>query len=115
MSRADGTAIAAQADIDTPETVPSYGVPVETENVGLNRNTIDINETLGCRGPTTSEYGFRFAEGSINGAARPVSLPCSSQASSGRRLRLLWRPRPSGLTPSIPWRWTIRCRLPSGV
>ena len=75
MSRADRTAIAAQADIDTPETVPSYGVPLETENVGLNRNTIDINETLGSRGPTTSEYGLRFAEGSMNGACRPVSFP----------------------------------------
>src|SRR5215207_8155573 len=75
MSRIDRTGIAAQVDIDTQAGSPSYGIPVETESVGLNRDTIDINETLGSRGPATSEYGVRFAEGTISGAVRPVSFP----------------------------------------
>ena len=75
MSRADRVGIAAQTDIDTIASAPSYGIPVEAESINLNRDTIDINETLGSRGPTTSEYGVRFLEGSMSGAVRPVSFP----------------------------------------
>lgn len=75
MSAKDRTAIAAQADIDTPASVPSYGVPLETDSIDLNRNEITTSETLGDRGTDTSEYGLRFAEGNMNGHCRPASFP----------------------------------------
>src|SRR5215203_2282631 len=83
MSRIDRTGIAAQVDIDTQASAPSYGIPVETESIGLNRDTIDIDETLGSFGPTTSEYGVRFAEGTMSGAVRPVSFPLLLSAYMG--------------------------------
>jgi hypothetical protein len=75
MSRVDKTGIAAQTDINTVATAPSYGIPVVTESLTKNQDTIDINETLGSRGPSTSEYGIRFFEGTMSGAVRPVSFP----------------------------------------
>lgn len=75
MSRVDKTGIAAQVDINTPASAPSYGIPVVTESINKNQDIIDINETLGSRGPSQSEYGVRFFEGSMSGAVRPVSFP----------------------------------------
>lgn len=75
MSRIDKTGIAAQADINTPASAPSYGIPVTTESINKNQDTIDISETLGSRGPSQSEYGIRFFEGTMSGAIRPVSFP----------------------------------------
>lgn len=99
MSRADRVGIAAQADIDTEASAPSYGIPVEAESIGLNRDTIDINETVGGYGPTTSEYGGRFAEGSMSGAIRPVSFPLVLAAFMGE-------PTTAVVTASTVWTHT---------
>lgn len=48
--------------------------PVSSEGIGLEREDMDIDETLGSRAPSAREYGGRIFEGDIEGAGRPNSL-----------------------------------------
>jgi hypothetical protein len=48
--------------------------PVATEGLGLSRDTMEYDETVGNRAPTAQEYGGRVYEGDIEGAARPNSF-----------------------------------------
>src|SRR5262249_221439 len=50
-------------------------VPVESANVTLNRETLEIQETTGSRFPIGIDYGTRYFEIPLAGAPRPASLP----------------------------------------
>jgi hypothetical protein len=74
VSRYDRVGIAPQAAIETPASSIAFSPPLEAESGGLNRSTLDINEMLGSRAPTTSEYGLRSIATTLSGAPRPVSF-----------------------------------------
>lgn len=76
MSRIDIVGLAQQtAGMGTKVTTMEYFVPVETSNVNANRETLEIQETIGTRFPTGLDYGTRFFEVPMAGAPRASSFP----------------------------------------
>lgn len=75
MSRLDSVGLAKQAGIDSKVTTPEFYVPVESASVSLNRELLEIEETIGTRFPTDPDYGTSFWELSIAGAVRAASFP----------------------------------------
>ena len=75
MSRFDSVGLAKQTALGTKNTVMTYFVPVDSADPGINRETLEIEETLGNKFPTDIEYGSRFYEVSFSGAVRVASLP----------------------------------------
>lgn len=74
MSRKDRVGIAAQADLYTPATAVDYSPPLTSEEGAINRATLDIEEMVGSRAQTRTEYGLRSFAVPLNGAPRPKSL-----------------------------------------
>lgn len=77
MSQADyiGVALQAGADLKLAASAPAFFPPVTAESIGMDRQELDITETLGSRAPAAREYGGRLYSGDIEFAARPISLP----------------------------------------
>ena len=76
MSRIDFVGLARQdAGRGDKQTTMEYFVPVESTNVTLNRETLEIQETTGTRFPIGIDYGTRYFELPLTGAPRPASLP----------------------------------------
>jgi len=76
MSRIDFVGLARQtAGMGTKVSTMEYFVPVESANVTLNRETLEIEETSGTRFPIGIDYGTRYFEIPLAGAPRPASLP----------------------------------------
>lgn len=75
MSRADSVGLAKQASLGTKQTTMEYFVPVESADISLNRETQEVEETVGHRFPTDMDYGTEFWEASLTGKARASSLP----------------------------------------
>jgi hypothetical protein len=75
MSRVDSVGIAKQATAGTAQTTMEYFVPVESAEVAFNRETMEVEETVGHRFPTDIDYGTQFFEGTMSGRARAGSFP----------------------------------------
>jgi hypothetical protein len=75
VSRLDKVALAKQSAMGTKTTVMEYVVPVESSDPKLNRTEMTREETDGTKFPTDLEYGARFWEVPLSGAARLNSLP----------------------------------------
>jgi hypothetical protein len=76
MSRIDFVGLARQdGGRGDKQTTMEYFVPVESANVTLNRETLEIQETTGTRFPIGIDYGTRYFEVPLAGAPRPASLP----------------------------------------
>lgn len=75
MSRVDSVGMAKQAAFGTKQTTMEYFVPVESADPNLNRETMEVEETVGHRFPTDIDYGTEFWEASMSGKARLSSLP----------------------------------------
>lgn len=73
MSRADSIGIAPQTDLRTGATAVAYSPPVTQATPEMNRQTLDISETLGNRAPVAQEYGGRVFTNPMQGALRPRS------------------------------------------
>lgn len=73
MSRADSIGIAPQADLRTGAATVAYSPPVTQATPEMNRETLDISETLGNRAPVAQEYGGRVFSNPLQGALRPRS------------------------------------------
>lgn len=74
MSRVDSVGLAKQASVGTKQVTMEYYVPVESADVGLSRETMEVEETVGHRFPTDIDYGTEFWEASLSGKARASSL-----------------------------------------
>jgi hypothetical protein len=76
MSRVDVVALARQtAGMGTKVTSMEYYVPVESSDATQNRDTLEIEETVGDRFPTGLDYGTRYFEPNMSGAPRMASVP----------------------------------------
>lgn len=76
MSRLDVVGLAKQgAGFGTKVTTMEYFLPVESADGVPNRTTMSKEETDGTRFPTDIEYGTRFFDVSLAGAARLSSFP----------------------------------------
>lgn len=76
MSRIDFVGLARQdGGRGDKTTTMEYFVPVESADVTLNRETLEIEETTGTRFPIGIDYGTRYFEVPLSGAPRPASLP----------------------------------------
>src|SRR5262249_8069057 len=74
-SRIDFVGLARQTAVGTAVTTMEYFVPVESANVTVNRETLEIQETTGTRFPIGIDYGTRYFEIPLAGAPRVNSLP----------------------------------------
>ena len=71
MSRIDFVGLARQAGgKGDMEATMEYFVPVETANVTISRETLEIEETTGTRFPIGIDYGTRYFEVPLAGAPR---------------------------------------------
>lgn len=77
MSKSDFIAIAMQAGgaLKTPAATAVAFPPVSTEGLSASREELEIDETLGSRAPSASQYGGRVYEGDVEGAIRPNTIP----------------------------------------
>jgi hypothetical protein len=76
MSRIDFVGLARQtAGMGTKVTTMTYYVPVESSDASQNRETLEIEETVGDRFPTGLDYGTRYFEPNMAGAPRLASCP----------------------------------------
>lgn len=76
MSRIDFVGLARQsAGKGTMVSTMEYYVPVESANVAISRETLEIEETTGTRFPIGIDYGTRYFEIPLAGAPRAASLP----------------------------------------
>ena len=73
--RNDAVGLAKQTDLATAKTTMDYFLPVETATPSMNREQVTIEETIGNRFPTGMDYGVRFWEIAMAGAARASSFP----------------------------------------
>src|SRR5262245_25035238 len=76
MSRIDFVGLARQpSGKGTKVTTMEYFVPVESADVTISRETLEIQETTGSRFPIGIDYGTRYFEIPLSGAPRVASLP----------------------------------------
>lgn len=75
MSRLDSVGLAKQTALGTKNVTPEYTIPVETAEGGINRETIEREETTGTKFPSDIEYGSRFFEVALAGDIRLNSGP----------------------------------------
>lgn len=73
MSRADQLGMAPQVDLDTTASAVAFSPPVTAEDIEIDREDLEIDETLGTRAPAAQEYGGRIFNGNVEGAIRPKS------------------------------------------
>ncbi|MFL5954791.1 MAG: hypothetical protein ACJ76I_11865 [Gaiellaceae bacterium] len=74
MSRVDKIGLAPQGAWGTKETVMTDFVPVATAAASPNRETLQMDETLGSRAASPLEYGTSFHQVGMELAPRPSSL-----------------------------------------
>lgn len=123
MSKADRLYVALQEDgelktprlpADTPANIVSP--PIATEEISLEREDMDLEETVGSRAPTAREYGGRVYEGDIELAARPdtfpvflsmvLGAPVSTEVVTGV-YRHVWNPIAADIEPLPASIWTV--------
>jgi len=76
MSRVDFVGLARQTTgMGTAEDTMEYYVPVESATPDTDRESLEMDETIGTRFPTGLEYGTRFFTIPLVGAPRVASLP----------------------------------------
>lgn len=73
MSRADALGFAPQPNLETAAATVVFSPPVTSEDISIDREDLEIDETLGTRAPGPQEYGGRIFGGTIEGALRPRS------------------------------------------
>lgn len=74
MSRAGKIGIGLHSAIDVGASTVTYSPPVNDEDIDIDRDTIDDDETLGDRAPGEVAYGGRIFKGGVNLSVRPVSF-----------------------------------------
>lgn len=109
MSRLDKFALAKQSALGTKTTVMEYVLPVESAQPALQRTEMSRDETDATKFPTDLEYGARFWEVPVVGAARLNSLPRLLSAFMGAPTTIL---APGGVSTSKkhqfdPWGKTL--------
>jgi hypothetical protein len=75
VSRLDRVTLQKQTALGTKNTTVEYTIPVEGCEPRLQRTEMTKEETDGTKFPTDQEYGTRFWEVPMSGAARVSSLP----------------------------------------
>lgn len=87
MSKADYIAIGLQRAgatyIKTARSTVDYAPPISGEDITMNREVLEADETLGARAPVAQEYGGRIFSGGINFFARPKSSPIFASLAFG--------------------------------
>lgn len=83
MSRVDSVGIALQTAKGTQNNVMGYFPPVESAGAPIQREAMEIEETMGHRFPTRTEYGTRYWESPWSGAVRMDSFPRVASAFFG--------------------------------
>lgn len=74
MGKIDYIALGLQSAEKTAAVAATMFPPVQSEGLEPNVEEMEYDETVGSRAPTEQEYGGRFYEGDIEGAARPLSF-----------------------------------------
>lgn len=128
MGRSDSVHLAAQDDLITAATTAVFSPPVTEEDISIDREELDIDETLGTRAPGPREYGGRVFSGGINGAARPTSIgliltsffgpPVSTQPASVASptvWRHVWDPVATVPAPISIWTVNNDATLPAPI
>lgn len=75
MSRLDSVGIARQAAKGTANTTMGYFPPVESATRPQQKESMEIEETMGHRFPSRLDYGTRYWESAWSGRARMASFP----------------------------------------
>lgn len=73
MSRKDRFGFSPLVDDGTEMATVAYSPPMVSEEGAMNRARLEIEEMVGHRGSTQSEYGLRSFSIPVNGALRPKS------------------------------------------
>lgn len=83
MSRRDAVGIAKQSAFGTKTTTMAFWPPVMSEDIAIERETIEAEETLGTRGRSDIVLGGKVYKGGIKGLVRPSSFPMFLSALMG--------------------------------
>jgi len=87
MSKADyivvGLHQSGSTNLKTARTTFDYSPPIASEDISMNREELEAEETLGNRAPAPQEYGGRIFTGGITYFARPNSSPIFASMAFG--------------------------------
>lgn len=123
MSKADYIAIGLQrvgaTYIKTARATPDYAPPISGEDITMNREVLEADETIGARAPVAQEYGGRIFSGGINFFARAKSSPIFASLAFGDPTSTLvasattsrdhvFDPLDTGIVPNQGTLWIVR-------
>lgn len=74
MSRRDEFGFGLQGNIDTEAPSMSFSPPITGSEMAMDRQDMEIEETMGNRAPSAQDYGGKVFSGPVEAAARPTHL-----------------------------------------